>query len=209
LRLFVFEPVRVVGSSMEHTLAAGDWVVVNKLRYGGRFPRCIADIPLVNVLTWSKTIRETDRNRRWQYRRMTGYAAIGRHDVVVFNRPGEGQLVKRIAGLPGERLELRNGKVWINDEPMDNRPGVIAGIRNDTLLQSAGWTWNDYGPVLIPDSQDDRHEYFVLGDNRDHSIDSRLWGRIDEEQIIGTVSFILFPSGQKTDVKRHIFQIIR
>ncbi len=209
LRLFVFEPVRVSGSSMEHTLATGDWVVVNKLCYGARLPSCIADIPIVNVLTWNKSIREADRSRHWSYRRMAGYAGIRRNDVVIFFRPGEGQLVKRVVGLPGDQLEIRDGKIWINDE-LENDPScVVPGLRKDTVLQSPGWTWNDYGPVLIPEAPDKYREYFVLGDNRDWSMDSRHFGRITEEQIIGKASLILFPSRQKTDIKRRIFQAIQ
>ncbi|MDR2039845.1 MAG: signal peptidase I [Bacteroidales bacterium] len=209
LRLLVFEPVRVSGKSMEHTLTIGDWVVVNKLRYGARFPRSIADIPIVNVLTWNEDIREADRNRSWPYRRVPGYADIRRNDIVVFIRPGEGQLVKRVVGLPGEQLEIRAGKIRINSGQKDDVPGVVPGIRNDTLLQPEGWTWNDYGPVLIPEAQDGHREYFVMGDNRDNSIDSRHFGLISEEQIIGRLSFILFLSGQKTNIKRYIFQTIR
>jgi len=205
LRLFVFEPVRVSGSSMESTLVEGDWVVVNKLRYGARLPRCIADIPIVNVLTWIKSIRESDCNRLWHYRRAPGYSDIRRGDAVVFIRAGEGQLVKRVVGLPGERLEIRSGQVWINDEPIDDLP---QGFRNDTILKSPGWTWSDYGPVLIPEASGVRREYFVMGDNRDNSVDSRHFGRISEEQIVGKVSLIIFPSNRYTDNKRHIFQTI-
>jgi len=120
---------------------------------------------------------------------MAGYAGIRRGDVAVFLRRGEGQLVKRIIGLPGERLEIRAGKIWINDAPIDEPHSIVQGSRTDTLLQSSGWTWNDYGPVLLAETFDELREYFVMGDNRDISIDSRVFGRIAEEQIIGTVSF--------------------
>jgi len=209
IRLLVFEPVRVSGPSMENTLATGDWIIVNKVRYGARFPRCIADIPIVNILTWFKNIREADQKRRWTYRRMTGYADIQRNDVIVFTGSDGNQFVKRVVGLPGERLEIRAGKIRINDEPKDDPPWVISGLKNDTLLQMADGTLSNYGPVLIPEVRDNRREYFVLGDNRDNSMDSRNFGSISEEQIIGKASFILFPSKQNTGTKRYIFKIIQ
>ena len=83
LRLFIFEPCNVPSGSMENAIMTGDWWVINKLAYGGRLPRRIGDIPIVNGLTWIRSVREKDALRHWKYNRVPGYSPIRRFDVVV------------------------------------------------------------------------------------------------------------------------------
>ena len=194
IRLFFMEIVFVSGSSMEKSFKSGDCVIVNKLRYGALMPHRFADIPLVNVLTWSDRFRLADENRNWQYGRVKGYADIRRNDVIVFYSAGHSTpLIKRVVGLPGETIELRSGELWVDGVKAEMPSQVIPGIREDTIRDSEGWTWSNYGPLHLPKTNG--KGYFVLGDNRDDSIDSRHFGYISEDGIIGKVSLVIGSSG--------------
>lgn len=104
-----------------------------------------------------------------------------RFDIVVFKYPDdESQLfVKRVIGLPGETVEIKDGKVYINgsETPLDDSftPETPTG---------------DYGPYVVPDGS-----YFMLGDNRNHSGDSRFWKQpyVEKEKIVGKAIFRYFP----------------
>ena len=107
-----------------------------------------------------------------------------RYDIVVFDRNGE-QLIKRIIGLPGEYIECVDGKIYIND-------ALIKDI--DTNLVTS-----DFNKIYIPENH-----YFVLGDNRPISNDSRYFGPINKKDIKGTVSFTIFPFGHFGKIKERI-----
>lgn len=104
-----------------------------------------------------------------------------RFDIVVFKYPdNEKELyIKRIIGMPGETVEIRDGKVYINDslEPLDD------GFTSETPL-------GDYGPYTVPENS-----YFMLGDNRNHSSDSRFWNNpyVSEDKILGKAIIRYFP----------------
>ena len=95
-----------------------------------------------------------------------------RNEIIVFDYQGS-KLVKRIIGLPGETVEYESGKLYIN------------GVETEEMFSSIT---NDYYKTTIPEGY-----YFVLGDNRNNSTDSRIIGLISEEQISGTTSFSLWP----------------
>lgn len=101
-----------------------------------------------------------------------------RFEIVVFNIGGE-KLIKRIIGLPGETVEFKNNVLYINGEKLEENYGT--GITADFNLSDLGYT-------IIPDNT-----YFVVGDNRNNSLDSRYFGCIDQSQIIGTVHTTIFP----------------
>lgn len=109
-----------------------------------------------------------------------------RFDVVVFRFPDDESLnfVKRVIGLPGEIVEIKGGKVYINNSPL-----------NDVkyINYEGGAPNGDFGPVLVPDNS-----YFVLGDNRNNSHDSRAWKKnfVEEHKILGEVMFQYFPKIQ-------------
>jgi signal peptidase I len=107
-------------------------------------------------------------------------ASPQRHDVVVFEYPEDADkdYVKRIVGLPGETIELKDGVVFINGETVLEPFAVL----NTSWSASRG---RNYGPFVIPE-----RAYFVMGDNRDHSHDSRHWGPVDVEKIYGRVRTI-------------------
>ena len=100
---------------------------------------------------------------------------IDRFDIVVLKLDGDqNNLIKRIIGLPGETVEIKNNEIYINDELLDDPYGV-------------GVTYN-IDPVTLGED-----EYFILGDNRIVSLDSRIFGKIDRSEIKGTTNFIMYP----------------
>lgn len=149
LRTFVVEAYRIPSASMERTLLAGDFLLVNKLRYGARVPTTSVRLP--------------------------GWRAPQHGDVIVFTWPvdPDKHFVKRLVGLPGDTLRMRDGQLERNGVPV-REPWVFrtAGPR-DTARDS-------WGPVVVPP----RH-FFVLGDHRDNSLDSRYWGFVPEPRLIG------------------------
>lgn len=110
-----------------------------------------------------------------------------RGEVIVFVSPEDSSqnYIKRVIGLPGEKVTIKDDQVFINDQK----------ITNDFVLEPPG----DQTPAIEPDFFLEQklgdNEYFVLGDNRNHSSDSRRWGPLDKEKIIGRASLIVFPFG--------------
>jgi signal peptidase I len=114
---------------------------------------------------------------------------IRRGDILVFKAPEnpERDLIKRVIGLPGDRLELHRKKVYVNGSPLDEPyvqflepPSVGGPPRVDDLRE-------EYGPVTVPP-----HQYFMMGDNRDNSEDSRYWGFMPESYVKGQALFMYF-----------------
>jgi len=168
LRSFIVEPFQIPSSSMEPTLEVGDYILVNKFSYGLRLP----------VL--GTKIFEVGEPRRG--------------DVIVFFPPDDPRyFIKRVIGLPGDRLAYRDKVLYINDEPADQdllallppeRPvvallseqlGEASHLVHNRLRSPAG----DFELVVQPD------HYFMMGDNRDNSADSRVWGEVPESNIVG------------------------
>jgi signal peptidase I len=168
---FVVQAFQIPSESMMNTLLVGDYLLVNKLCYGGPGP---GD-------------------------RVMPYQKIGRGDVVVFHYPVDPQqhFVKRVIGLPGDKLRLVNKQVWINgkalEEPYvryldppnnmfrDNFPRLdipAIGLEGKWWLQMRKLV--EDGQLIVPEGH-----YFVMGDNRDNSQDSRFWGFVPRENIIG------------------------
>lgn len=111
---------------------------------------------------------------KFNYKFRTPY----RGEIVVFRSPDHDgrDFVKRCIGLPGEKVELINGQVFIDNVPLI-MPGVV--LHEDVT---------NYGPVVVPEGS-----YFMLGDNRAHSRDSRYWGYVPQTQLIGKALFTFFP----------------
>lgn len=107
---------------------------------------------------------------------------VRRGDIVVFERPETftdttiKDLIKRVVGLPGETLEGRDGAVWVNGKRLDE-PYLVKGV-----------TTSDFAPVKVAVDH-----YFVMGDNRPESFDSRFWGTVEREKIIGRALLRVWP----------------
>jgi signal peptidase I len=186
LRTFLIEAFRIPSGSMERTLLIGDFLFVNKALYG-------AEIPLTGVRL--PALREPRRN-----------------DLVIFKSVEEAHLtvVKRLVGMPGDTLGMEDNRLIVNGEPA-REPWVV---RTDPLAdhedpKMRGWqvryltadreavsyrpTLKNWGPIVVPPDS-----FFVMGDNRDNSYDSRYWGFLGRDRIRGRPLVVYFsynPSG--------------
>jgi len=115
-------------------------------------------------------------DRIWTDKFLVRWGALQRGDIVVFEPPfpTESPYLKRVIGLPGETVEIRDGSVWINGKPLTEPYAAEADY--------------EYGPVLIPQDQ-----YLVLGDNRNVSYDSHRWGLVERERITARAIFRIWP----------------
>jgi len=168
---FIVQAFQIPSGSMKDTLLIGDYLLVNKLCYGGS--------GLGNYVM--------------------PYQKIARRDIIVFHYPVDPQqhFVKRVIGLPGDHLKMVNKKVFINGRPLDE-PYVkfiepAANLYRDDFprldvpaFNMEGKWWLQMrklvedGELIVPEGN-----YFVMGDNRDDSQDSRYWGFVPQENIIG------------------------
>lgn len=178
LRSFIAEPFRIPSGSMRPTLLEGDFILVNKFDYGLRLP-------------FSGTL-------------LFDYGNPKRGDVIVFKHDKRGEsmdMIKRVVGLPGDRVEYKDKRIYINGEPvkeefvretLDKDVGKAVGwpvrllkedlgdIRHEVYVQTDYSAIGSNNDITVPENS-----YFVMGDNRDNSDDSRFWGFVKEEDILG------------------------
>lgn len=175
LRSFLAEPFRIPSSSMKPTLLEGDFIVVNKFDYGIK-------IPIIG-----KQIIPIGKPKRG--------------DIIVFRHTKDMDLIKRIVGLPGDRIVYKDKSVFINgkeviqeyegrDYDVDITGNIFPVVKkNEVFDTNSHGIFQRLGPdrykyefndVTVPEGH-----YFVMGDNRDNSVDSRFWGFVADEQIIG------------------------
>ena len=174
LRSFLVEPFRIPSNSMMPTLLTGDFILVNKFSYGIR-------LPVLN----SKIISMGEPERG---------------DVVVFRYPKDPSVdyIKRVVGLPGDKVGYYNKIVYINGEPAGQVPaGVYIGVGSGISMSGASERQEQLGdashdilvmprtPGLEGEYLVGEDEYFVMGDNRDNSNDSRYWGAVPESNLVG------------------------
>ncbi|NUR52897.1 MAG: signal peptidase I [Acidobacteria bacterium] len=162
VRTWVVQAFKIPTGSMENNLLIGDHLLVNKFVFGP------------TPLAIGRTVLPVREPRRG--------------DVVVFKYPDEPErdFIKRVIGLPGETLELRNKKVFVNGQPIDE-PYVhfLTPPSSDYQEVTSFDVRERYGPVTVPPGQ-----YFVMGDNRDNSQDSRYWGFLPRGYIKGKAALI-------------------
>jgi signal peptidase I len=168
IRVFVVQAFKIPSGSMIPTLLIGDHILVSKLSYGIQWPgdcKVRLSFPPITCYT-SYTI--------------ISFGEPQRGDIIVFRYPEDEDkdFIKRIVGLPGDRIEIRNKLVHVNGVPVEDKsytqrvdPGMIDGTINPR---------DNFGPVTVPAGS-----YFVMGDNRDQSLDSRFWGYVSAEKIRG------------------------
>lgn len=192
LLTFVLQPFLIPSESMERTLLVGDFLLVNKQIFapsGGPH----------NLEHWIMPYRDVERG-----------------DIVVFHHPDPPYLVKRVVGVPGDRIRIEDGRVSVNgvvlDEPYaafepaapnpfrDNFP---ATVYTDPNIDPTWWrqlqSLTKNGDLVVPPGQ-----YFMLGDNRNHSKDSRFWGFVPRQAILARPLVIYFSVRRRstTDVQQ-------
>lgn len=154
---FVAQATQVPTASMLPTIFVGDHFFLDKIAFPGNFPKQIRD---------------------WLPQR-----TIERGDIIAFRPPEKANMttpfVKRVIGIPGDKVELRNKIVYLNDEAQEEPYKIHM---NPSISEAQG---DNYGPVTVPPDQ-----FFVMGDNRDNSNDSRVWGFVDRQSIIGKPLFV-------------------
>jgi len=168
--------------SMKPTILEGDRVYVNKLAYGLKVP-----FTTWHIAQWSNPQRG---------------------DIVVFYSPHDGKrLVKRVVGLPGDTIELRNEALVLNGQPVQYAALAEELLRDVGPAERAGHLYaserlpgqthavaawpavramRSFGPITVPEG-----EFFMMGDNRDDSFDSRYWGTVERKQIVGRATAVV------------------
>jgi signal peptidase I len=175
LLTFVLQPFLIPSESMERTLLVGDFLLVNKQIFAPADRLAHLILP---------------------------YRNVERGDIVVFHHPDPPLLVKRVVGIPGDRIRIEDGHVTVNGEPLnepyaafepavttlDNFPARVytdPNINPDWWRQMQKLTRN--GELVVPPGM-----YFMLGDNRNHSSDSRFWGLVPRQAIVARPLVIYF-----------------
>ena len=181
LRSFIAEPFRIPSGSMLPTLHIGDFILVNKYSYGIR-------LPVLN-----KKVIDVSEPKRG--------------DVVVFRYPKDEatNFIKRLIGLPGDRIVYRQKRLTINGEEVDlkqlgefngleaGEPGLLAQMLEEDLDgNNHNILWDEGGNNAVFEFTVPEGQYFVMGDNRDHSNDSRYWGFVEDRLLVGKAFFIWF-----------------
>ena len=179
LRSFLVEPFRIPSGSMMPTLLVGDFILVNKYAYGVRLP--VLNTKVIEV------------------------GSPGRGDVAVFRYPIEPRIdyIKRVIGVPGDVVEYRDKVLYINGEEIPQETlGSYIGTGSGLSASGASLRLESLGeaphqilvearkPVLDGQFRVPQGHYFVMGDNRDNSNDSRFWGTVPEENLVGRAFLI-------------------
>lgn len=197
IRAFVIEPFKIPTGSMKDTLIEGDHLMVNKLSYGFQMP----SPAIIKVLGLKVPFFETQLKTWW--------SQIERGDVVVFRAPMDRHTnyIKRVIGLPGETIEVRDKVVYVDGKPLDLEPyKVFKGSIYDPATIANG---RMMAPYTVPEGH-----VFCMGDNRDYSYDSRFWGPVPISDIKGRAFMLYFsrdpkrtfPAGMRFD---RFFDIIK
>jgi signal peptidase I len=176
LRAFILQTFVITSGSMEGTLLVGDLLVLNKVAYGA---------PLGG-------------------KRMPGYTHPSRGDIVVFAAQHEPlDVIKRLIGLPGDTLSMKDGELYLNGQKQVESFVRHTSPGSDGTHPWMGWqlqyltsdvdrstyrpTRDNWGPIIVPDSA-----FFMMGDNRDESLDSRFWGFLDPNRVKGKAAVIYY-----------------
>ncbi|MBU4120865.1 MAG: signal peptidase I [Proteobacteria bacterium] len=165
IRTFVIQAYKIPSGSMKPTLLIGDHILVSKFNYGIKLP----------------FLRTT----------LIPVGAPQRGDIVVFIYPEDRSkdFIKRLIGVPGDTIEIRNKKIFINGLPYSDKHGVYV---DNFIIPGAVQPRDNFGPVTVPEGS-----LFVMGDNRDESYDSRFWGFVSKKDVLGKALIIYWSWNQE------------
>ncbi len=181
LRAFFIEGIRIASGSMEQTLLVGDFLLLNKLAYGAEVPFTAHRLPALEHPQ--------------------------RRDVILFRPPADPRTyyIKRVVGTPGDTVAMKDGVLLVDGTPQAEPYVVHVHPSSDLVDVKFRWqrqflvrsaaaaagsydpTSNNWGPLVVPE-----RSYFVLGDNRDNSFDSRHWGFVPASSIEGRPIFVYY-----------------
>lgn len=178
IRSFIAEPFRIPSGSMLPTLHVGDFILVNKFSYGVRLP--VLNTKIIDV------------------------AEPQRGEVLVFRYPKNPEVdyIKRVVGLPGDKVGYFNKTIYINgeavvQEPKEKSARLLGLVPDNSVLHAETLGQHTHQLLLDPNRRliegemvVPAGEYFVMGDNRDNSNDSRFWGTVPEANLVGKAFFI-------------------
>ena len=166
IRTFIVQAFKIPSGSMENTLLIGDHILVSKFSYGTHIPN---EIPFINSKLFDDIVLFS--------------SVPERGDIIVFKFPKDEtrDFIKRVIALPGDLLEVRRQKVFINKKPYADARARHTESPSDSPLVPR----DDFGPILIPEGH-----VFVMGDNRENSQDSRYWGYLNVKKIRGKALII-------------------
>jgi signal peptidase I len=158
IRTFVIQAYKIPSGSMKPTLQIGDHILVSKFNYGIKIP----------------LIRST----------LIPFGKPKRGDIVVFIYPEDRSkdFIKRLIGLPGDIIEIRDKKIFLNGSPYKDGHGVYS---DNMIIPGSVQPRDNIGPITVPENS-----LFVLGDNRDESYDSRFWGVVNQRDVLGKALII-------------------
>ena len=158
IRTFFIQAFKIPSGSMRMTLLEGDRLMVNKLRYGPM-------LPFTNY-------------------RFPGFSHVQRGDIIVFKYPEDPKrdFIKRVIGLPGEKVEIKDGRIYINDQIIEDI------VIKRTYYYNRGTYGENDQPIFVP-----KGHFYVLGDNSPSSSDSRFWGFVPKKNVLGKAIFRWWP----------------
>lgn len=153
IRTYVLQAFKIPSGSMLPTLQIGDHLLVNKFIYGTKIPFLDK-----KILIWKE---------------------IKRDDIVVFKYPKDRSVdyIKRVIGLPGDKVLVKKKKVYINGQPIEDSHAHFSPLAARSPFVTPR---DNFGPITVPEGK-----IFVMGDNRDNSYDSRFWGFVDQKDVLG------------------------
>jgi signal peptidase I len=165
IRTFVIQAYKIPSGSMKPTLLIGDHILVSKFNYGIKLP----------------LIRST----------LIPIGTPKRGDIVVFIYPEDRSkdFIKRLIGLPGDTIQIRDKKIFLNGLPWSDNHGVYT---DSMIIPGSVQPRDNFGPVTVPEGS-----LFVMGDNRDESYDSRFWGFVPMRDVMGKALIIYWSWNQE------------
>ena len=180
IRTFLFQPFFIPSSSMEPGLLVGDRIFASKYDYGYSRHSFPFSLPIINGRVFESSPK--------------------RGEVVIFKPPHtRNDYIKRLIGLPGDKIKILDGTIYINSSPVEREfvrtDDKDIAIYKETMVNGVSYETRDLGNMpqdnieefVVPESH-----YFFMGDNRDNSNDSRFWGSVPAERIVAKAQIIFF-----------------